>query len=38
MSSVVSVGPNATVEEAMGVMRQHDIRRIPVVDTDTPTS
>ena len=33
MSPAVSVGPNATVEEAMGVMRQHDIRRIPVVDT-----
>jgi len=33
MSPAVSVGPNATVDEAMGVMRQHDIRRIPVVDT-----
>ena len=33
MSPVLSVGSNATVEEAMEVMRQHDIRRIPVVDT-----
>jgi len=33
MSPAVSVGSNATVEEAMEVMRQHDIRRIPVVDT-----
>ncbi len=33
MSPAVSVGPNANVEEAMAVMRQHDIRRIPVVDT-----
>lgn len=33
MSSALSVGSNATVEEAMEVMRQHDIRRIPVVDT-----
>ena len=32
VSPAVSVGSNATVEEAMGVMRQHDIRRIPVVD------
>jgi CBS domain-containing protein len=31
-SPAVSVGSNATVEEAMGVMRQHDIRRIPVVE------
>ncbi len=33
MSPTVSVGSNATVEEAMEVMRQHDIRRIPVADT-----
>jgi CBS domain-containing protein len=33
MSPTVSVGSNATVEEAMEVMRRHDIRRIPVVDT-----
>ena len=33
MSSAVSVRSDATVEEAMQVMRQHDIRRIPVVDT-----
>jgi CBS domain-containing protein len=33
MSPAVSVGPNATIDEAMGVMRQHDIRRLPVVDT-----
>ena len=33
MSSAVSVRSNATVEEAMQVMRQHDIRRVPVVDT-----
>ena len=32
-SPAVSVASNATVEEAMGVMRQHDIRRIPVVET-----
>lgn len=32
ISPAVSVGSNATVEEAMGVMRQHDIRRIPVVE------
>ena len=33
MSSAVSVRSDATVEEAMQVMRQHDIRRVPVVDT-----
>lgn len=33
MSPAVSVGSNATVKEAMEVMRQHDIRRVPVVDT-----
>lgn len=33
MSPAVSVGSNATVEEAMGVMRRHDIRRTPVVDS-----
>jgi CBS domain-containing protein len=33
MSPTVSVGSNATVEEAMEVMRQRAIRRIPVVDT-----
>jgi CBS domain-containing protein len=33
MSPVVSVGSSATVEQAMAVMRQHDVRRIPVVDT-----
>jgi CBS domain-containing protein len=33
MSPVVSVGSSATVEEAMGLMLQYDIRRIPVVDT-----
>ncbi len=33
MSPAVSVGSNATVEEALEVMRLHDIRRIPVVDT-----
>ncbi len=33
MSPAVSVGSNATVEEATEVMRQHDIRRVPVVDT-----
>jgi CBS domain-containing protein len=33
MSPAASVGSNATIEEAMGVMRQRDIRRIPVVDT-----
>ena len=33
LSPGVSVGSDATVEEVMEVMRQHDIRRIPVVDT-----
>jgi CBS domain-containing protein len=33
MSPAVSVGSNATVEEALEVMRLQDIRRIPVVDT-----
>jgi CBS domain-containing protein len=33
MSPAVSVGSNATVTEAMEVMRLHDIRRVPVVDT-----
>jgi CBS domain-containing protein len=33
MSPAVSVGSNATVKEAMEVMRLHDIRRVPVVDT-----
>ena len=33
MSPAMSVGPNANIEEAMNVMRQHDIRRVPVVDT-----
>jgi CBS domain-containing protein len=33
MSPTVGVGSNATVEEAMEVMRGHDVRRIPVVDT-----
>jgi CBS domain-containing protein len=33
MSPAVSVGSSATVEQAMAVMRQHDVRRIPVVDT-----
>jgi CBS domain-containing protein len=32
MSPAVSVGSNATVKEAMEVMRLHDIRRVPVVD------
>jgi CBS domain-containing protein len=36
MSSAVSVRSDATVEEAMQVMRQHDIRRIPVDTTDRP--
>jgi len=33
MSPAVSVGSNATVKEAMEIMRLHDIRRVPVVDT-----
>ena len=33
MSPAVSVGSNATVEEAMQAMRLYDIRRVPVVDT-----
>ena len=32
MSSAVSVSPTATVDEATTLMRQHDIRRVPVVD------
>jgi CBS domain-containing protein len=33
MSTAVSVSPTATVEEATNLMRQRDIRRVPVVDT-----
>ena len=33
MSTAVSVAPTATVEEATSLMRQRDIRRVPVVDT-----
>lgn len=33
MSTAVSVAPTATVEEATTLMRQRDIRRVPVVDT-----
>ena len=32
MSTAVSVAPTATVEEATSLMRQRDIRRVPVVD------
>jgi CBS domain-containing protein len=33
MSTAVSVAPTATIEEATSLMRQRDIRRVPVVDT-----
>jgi CBS domain-containing protein len=33
MSTAVSVAPTANVEEATNLMRQRDIRRVPVVDT-----
>ena len=36
MSPAISVGPEATVEEAMQRMREHDIRRIPVVRDGKP--
>lgn len=31
---VISVGPNATTEEAAEIMAQHKIRRIPVIKND----
>ena len=36
MSPAISVGPEATIEEAMQRMREHDIRRIPVVRDGKP--
>lgn len=30
--SVVTVTPDASIQEALGLMRQHDVRRLPVVE------
>ena len=35
-SSVVSVTADDSVEDAISTMRQHDIRRVPVLDGDKP--
>jgi CBS domain-containing protein len=32
----ISVSPTATVQEAVDVMRAHDVRRVPVVESDRP--
>ena len=32
----VSVSPTATVQEAIDIMRAHDVRRVPVVESDRP--
>jgi CBS domain-containing protein len=32
----VTVSPTATVQEAIDVMRAHDVRRVPVVEADRP--
>jgi len=32
--SVWSVGPDADIEEAAGIMREHQVRRLPVVEKD----
>ena len=34
--SVVSISPTATVHEAVELMRQHDVRRLPVVEAGRP--
>lgn len=34
--SAVSVTPMSTVQEAIELMREHDIRRVPVVESGTP--
>lgn len=35
-SAPVTVQPTATVQEAIDVMREHDVRRVPVVESDRP--
>jgi CBS domain-containing protein len=32
----ITVSPTATVQEAVDVMRAHDVRRVPVVENDRP--
>ena len=32
----ITVSPTATVQEAVDVMRAHDVRRVPVVESDRP--
>jgi CBS domain-containing protein len=34
--SPVTILPTATVQEAIDVMRAHDVRRVPVVESDRP--
>jgi CBS domain-containing protein len=34
--SPVTVSPTSTVQEAVDVMRAHDVRRVPVVESDRP--
>ena len=34
--SPITVAPTATVQEAVDVMRAHDVRRVPVVESDRP--
>jgi CBS domain-containing protein len=34
--SAVSVSPTSTVQEAIELMREHDIRRVPVVESGVP--
>jgi CBS domain-containing protein len=35
-SRVVSISPDSTVQEAIHLMRQHDVRRLPVVEAGQP--
>jgi len=35
-TSPVTISPTATVQEAIDVMRAHDVRRVPVVESDRP--
>lgn len=35
-SNVLTIGPDASIEDAVHVMRQHAVRRIPVVEGDRP--
>jgi CBS domain-containing protein len=35
-SAPITVSPTATVQEAVDVMRAHDVRRVPVVESDRP--